>query len=264
MYYSLPFIGHDDHPVGPATVGPVVMGRVEKALLRVTLLWGNGGAEKIALGVEGFGGAAEKLAVAVPIVGVDVLNVEIHAVIGFLVQSGKHVFKKPVLHLLIGKYRVGDVAGKAAALAQVGDGQQGSHRIGPGGVHHGAVRDGDQLPTGGHMMAERAEKAEIGQGLVQYALGDVGIGIAVHLDPRTAAGLRRGDQQRQFRHQAGAVIELVDTGQFFYTGAVAGGDAPQTVPRAYNNYFHWIILSFFCYQYIRRKGGNCKERNTVV
>ena len=263
MCYSLPFIGHDNHPVGPAAVGLVVVGRVEKSLLAVALLGGNGGAEKIALGVERFGGAAEKLAVAVPVVGVDVLNVEIYAVIGFLVQSGKHIFKKTVLHLLIGEHRVGDVAGKAAALAQVGDGQQGSHRIGPGSVHHGTVRDGDQLPTGGHMVAEGAEKAEIGQSLVQYALGDVGVGIAVHLDLRAAAGLHRGDQQRQLGHQTGAVIELVDAGQLFRAGAVAAGNAPQTVPRAYNVYFHWIILSLF-YKYIRMKGGNCKAENNVV
>ena len=249
MYYSLPFIGHDDYPVGPAAVGFVVVGCVEKALLAVALFGGNGGAEKIALGVESFGRAAEKLAVAVPIVGVDVLNVEIHAVIGFLVQRGKHIFKKTVLHLLVCEHRVGDVAGEAAVLAQVGDGQQGSHRIGPGGVHHGAVRDGDQLPGGGHMVAERAEIAEIGQRLVQYALGDVGVGVTVYLDPRAAAGLRRGDQQRQLGHQTGAVIELVDAGQLFRAGAVAAGDAPQTVPRAYNVYFHWIILSFFLQVY---------------
>lgn len=127
MYYSLPFIGHDDHPVGVAAVGLIVVGRIEDALLTVALLGGDGGAEKIALGVERFGGPAEKLAVAVPVVGVDVLYVEIHAVIGFLMQGREHVFKKPVLHLLVGKDRVGDIAGEAAALAQIGDGQQGSH-----------------------------------------------------------------------------------------------------------------------------------------
>ena len=129
MFYSLPFIGHDDYPVGPAAVGLVVVGRVEKALLAVSLLGGNGGAEKIALGVEGFGGPAEKLAVAVPVVGENVFNVEIYAVTGLLMQGGKEVFKKTVLDLLVGEHRVGDLPGKAAAFAQVGDGQQGSHGV---------------------------------------------------------------------------------------------------------------------------------------
>ena len=75
MYYSLPFIGHDDHPVGVAAVGFIVVGRIEDALLTVALLGGDGGAEKIALGVERFGGPAEKLAVAVPVVGLSLIHI---------------------------------------------------------------------------------------------------------------------------------------------------------------------------------------------
>lgn len=76
------------------------------------------------------------------------------------------------------------------------------------------------------MVAERAEIAEVGQGLRQHALGNVGVGIAVHLDPGTAARLRRGDQQSQPGYQTGRVIELVDTGQLLHTNAVAACNAP--------------------------------------
>ena len=207
-------------------MGFVVVGGVEDPLLAVALLGGNGGAEKIALGVEGFGGPAEKLAVAVPVVGENIFNVEIYAVTGLLMQGGEEAFKKTVLDLPVGEYRVGNVPGKTAAFPQIGDGQQGSHRIGTGGLHHGAIGNGDQLPGGGHVIAEGAEGAEIGQGLVQYTPGNVGVGIAVHLNAGTAAPFRRGDKQRLPGQQAGGVVELVDAGQLLRACAVAPGNAP--------------------------------------
>ena len=192
MYYSLPFIGHNNHPVGIFTVDGVVVGGVENALLGVALLGGDGGADRIAHGMQRLRGPAEKLAVTVPVIGIDIFNVEIHPVIGLLPQNGQHIFKDPVLYLLVSEYRMGDVPGKAAALAQIGNGQQGSHRICPGGFHHGAVGDGDQLPGSGHVIAEGTQVAEIGQGLLQNALGDVGVGVAVYLNGGAVGLIGRG------------------------------------------------------------------------
>ena len=255
-----PLIGHQHHPVSPAPMRGIVVGGVQQALLVGALLGRDGRRQIPAALVQQFGQAAQELVVAFPVEGIDVLDVQIDPGVAAAGQGGKDVLHRGVLHGLVGKDRVSDVAGKAAALAEIRHGQKGSDVLCQRRLDETAVVNGHQLAVERQAVGKGAEKAEVWQRLIQRRVGNARVGIGVDQDLLPVRLLRPGHEQSHVRDQAGRVIELIEIGQMIRGRAGPPGDTVERVSGFYNINIHHCppLASFFIY--IRRKKGIDREQ----
>lgn len=213
-------------------MGLVVVGGVEQALLVGALLGGDGRRDRAAQRVQTLGGAIDKLAVAVAVEGVDVLEVDVQAVVVLLPDLRGDIVQQPRLHPLVGEDGVGKVGGKAARLAEVRDGQQRRGLARVGRLYEPLVRDGAQLPLGGDAVGEGTESGKVRHGFRQHRLPDRGVDISVDLDllPHVLGGA--GDKEALADDKARGVRDLVEARQLLHCGSEAARDGVKTVPRS--------------------------------
>lgn len=238
MYYSLPFIGHYYHTVGVPAVGGVVVRGVQQPLLLGALLRGNGGAEEVAARVQLVGGAAQKLAVTVAVVGVDIFDVEIDAVVVFQAKHGEDVLEQRVLRGLIREQRVGDLAGEAAGAAEIGHGQQRRCIVGICRRNHPRVLYRKQSARRIRLITKRAEKRQIRHGLRHYCVRYGGVSVGVYLYRASVRRAAARNEQRHAGHKPCGVVELVYPRQLRRVRSVPAGDAVKAVSAAHNIYLH--------------------------
>ena len=225
-------------------MGLVVVGGIEKALLVGALLGGDGCRDRAAQGMQALGGAIDKLAVAVAVEGVNVLEVDVQAVVVLLPDLRGDIVQQPRLHPLVGEDGVGKVGGKAARLAEVRDSQQRRGLARVGRLYEPLVRDGAQLPLGGDAVREGAERGKVRHGLRQYRLPDRGVDIGVDLDLLPHVLGRAGDQKALADDKARGVRDLVEARQLLHRGSEAARDGVKTVPRPDNIDLHNKQSSF--------------------
>ena len=182
MCYQPPPIGHEDHPIRILAVGFVVVGGIEEALLVCALLGGNGGGDRAAQRMEAPGRAGDKLAVAVAVEGIDILKVDVEAVVALFVDEGDHIVQQPRLHPFVRQEGVGNVGGKAAFFADVRDRQDRRGLGCVGCLDETPILDGAQLPPRGRLIREGAKSGEVRQALIEHFLTHIGIDVGVDLD----------------------------------------------------------------------------------
>ena len=236
--YELPSLGHQDHAVGVFAVGLVIVGGVEKALLAPALLWSDGRGDRAAQGVQALGGAPDKLAVAVPVEGVDVLKVDVQAVVVLLPDEGRDIVQKPCLHPLVGEERVGKVGREAARFAEVCHRQKRGGLPRVGRLNEPFIRDGAQLPFCGGLMREGAEGGEIRHTLRQHSLLHIGIDVGVDLDLLAHVLPAAGDHEALPDHKARGVRDLVEAPELLRRRAEAPRQGIETVPRPHHIDLH--------------------------
>ena len=172
---------------------------VQQPLLLGALLRGNGSTEEVAARVQLVGGAAEKLAVTVAVVGEDILE-------------------QRVLRSLIREQRVGNLTGETAGAAEIGHGQQRRGIVRVGRRDHPRVLYRQQSARRIRLITKRAEKRQIQHSLRHY---------------RAAR-----NEQRHAGHKPRGVVELVYPRQLRRVRSVPAGDAVKAVSAAHNIYLH--------------------------
>ena len=219
-------------------MGLVVVSGVEKSLLGGALLGRDGGGDGAAQGMQALGRAAYKLAVAVPVKGVDVLKVDVQAVIVLLTDHGNDVFQESLLYRLVRQKRVGKVGGKAPRLPQVRhrEKRRGLARVGR--PDEPLIRDGAKLPLHGGAVGEGAERGEPGHALPQNRIPHSWIDIGVDLDLLPHVLRRAGNQKALPDDKAGGVGDLVEALELLHRGLEAPRDGVETVPRFDNINLH--------------------------
>ena len=193
--YELPSLGHEDHLIRITAVGFVVVGGIEEALLVCALLGGNGGGDRAAQRMEAPGCAGDKLAVAVAVEGIDILKVDVEAVVALFVDEGDHIVQQPRLHPLVRQEGVGNVGGKAAFFADVRDRQDRRGLGCVGCLDETPILDGAQLPLRGRLIREGAKSGEVRQALIEHFLTHIGIDVGVDLDLLPHVDGRTGDHK---------------------------------------------------------------------
>ena len=191
-----------------------------------------------------FGRTFYKLTVAVAVKGIDVLKVDVQAVVVLCADAGDDIIKKPRLHAFVGEHRVGKVGGKAARPAEVRDGQK---RRGLARVRRFdqlLVRDGVQLPLGGDAVGEGAERGKVRHGLRQHRCRHRGVDIGVDLDLLAHVLGGAGDHQALPDHEARGVRNLVEALEVLHGGAELSREGVETVPRFDNSNLHKRESSF--------------------
>ena len=183
------------------------------------------------------GGAAEKLAVTVAIVGVDIFDVEIDAVIVLHAQHGEDILEQRVLRSLIREQRVGNLTGETAGAAEIGHGQQRRGIVRVGRRDHPRVLYRQQSARRIRLITKRAEKRQIRHGLRHYCVRYGGVSVGVDL---YRASVRRAarNEQRHAGHKPRGVVELVYPRQLRRVRSVPAGDAVKAVSAAHNIYLH--------------------------
>ena len=238
MCYQPPLIGHQDHAVCVFAVGLVVVGGVEQALLAPALLRRDGGGDRAAQRVQALGRASDKLAVAVAVKGIDILKVDVETVVALRVDEGDDVFQKPGLHSLVGEQGVGKVGGEAARLAEVRDRQKRGGLARVGRLNEARILDGPQLPFGGGLMREGAERGEVRHALRQHRLLHKGIDIGVDLDLLAHILPAAGDDEALPDHEARGVRDLVEARKLLRRRPEAPAQGVETVPRPHHIDLH--------------------------
>ena len=214
------------------------MSCVEEALLVGALLGGDGRGDRAAQRMQTPGGAIDKLAVAVAVEGVDVLKVDVQAVVILLPDLRRYIVQQPRLHALVGENRVGKVGREAARLTEVRDGQKrrGLARIGR--LYEPLVRDGAQLPLGGDAVGEGAEGSKVRHSLRKHRIGYHGVDIGVDLDLLPHILGRAGYKQALADDKARGIRDLIQAHELLHAGPEAPRDGIETVPRPDNIDLH--------------------------
>ena len=219
-------------------MGLVVVGAVEQALLGCALLGGDSGGDRAAQGVQALGCPGDELAVAVAVEGVDVLKVNIQAVVVLLPDLGDDVVQKPCLHPFVGEDGVGKVGVEAACLTEVCDGQERRGLARVGRLDEPLVRNGTKLPLGSDAVREGAEGGEIRHGLFEHRILHRGVDIGVYLDLLAHILGGAGDKQTLPDDKAGRVRDLVEARELLHRGSKAPRNGIETVPRPDNINLH--------------------------
>lgn len=170
----------------------------------------DGGGEDQPVGMQLFREIPQEAVVGLPVPAIDILKVNVHAVV-VLFHSGVHnVLDQTVAGRFIGEQPAGKAAVKIAALLDVGHHHDGPGAARPGRVNDGAVGNVCQASGGTGVMAENTQIGQVGQGACQSVPVHGVIGIAVYINAVTELRQSSGNLDVLSDVDGGGVGDLRD------------------------------------------------------